>query len=72
MILRSQLRMNKNILFPFVSCILIMLTLLVLIHKSADELNTVKKELSLCKQKHELASTQLQSTILSLYLYGLT
>lgn len=40
-----------------------MLTLLVLIHKSADELNSVKKELVLCKQKYELASTQLQSMI---------
>ncbi|KAK7579719.1 hypothetical protein V9T40_000348 [Parthenolecanium corni] len=40
-----------------------MLTLLVLIHKSADELNSVKKELVHCKQKHELASTQLQNAI---------
>lgn len=40
---------------------MIMFTLLVLIHKSADELNTVKKELNLCKQQHESVYTQLQS-----------
>ncbi len=64
MILRSQLRMNKNIVFPFISCLMIMLTLLVLIHKSADELNAAKKEISLCKQNHDSVYGQLQSKIL--------
>lgn len=61
MVLRSQLRMNKNIVFPFISCIMIMLTLLVLIHKSADELSAAKKEIGLCKQQYDSLYTQLQS-----------
>ena len=61
MILRSQLRMNKNIIFPFISCIMLMFTLLVLLHKATDELNGVRKELSRCKEQYESTFTQLQS-----------
>ncbi|XP_065216639.1 Golgi integral membrane protein 4-like [Planococcus citri] len=63
MVLRSPLRMNKNIVFPFISCIMIMLTLLVLIHKSADELTAAKKEISQCKQQYDSLYTQLQNAI---------
>lgn len=40
-----------------------MLTLLVLIHKSADELSAAKKEIGLCKQQYDSLYSQLQNAI---------